>query len=865
MVGHTSSPRIAFVVPQYGADLGGGLEKLCQLVAERMQGWWDIEVLTTCSRDFATWANSYPPGVEPVGNVPVRRFPVERERDPEPFRRLSDLVLQGTPTREQEEQWIRAQGPDSPALFDHITSHLADFDLFVFFGYLYSTTSLGILRAQGKSVLVPAAHDEPMIRLSVYRDVFRSAGYILYSTPEERRLVESVLGERTRGEICGVGFETPVLAPESAVAVPEPYLIYVGRVDHPKGCGELISFFSHRPPDLSRLNLCLVGHKRMEIPPLEGIYWLGYQREDQKNRLVSKALSLVMPSPYESLSLVLLEGWSCGVPVLVNGRCSVLKGQCERSGGGLSYTDEQSFFEAVRTLYHSPTLRSLFSTRGRRYARQMYSWDRIEGVYWKALEEVTGEKGRTAERRPGSTAGSAPGSAPGSAGILPALGPQASCLPAPPPQSLLPTEQAGKMPAAPVQAGCLRSQGRSQQASPKKLAFVIPWYGRNIPGGAETLCREWAERLAGVGYEVEVLTTTIREFQSNWNEAHHRAGEYREGGVLVRRFDLRRGDHHQFNEANSKLLAGAQISTEEEMAFLTEGPNSDALTEYVREHRDEYCFFFIPYLFGTTYWGARAAGERALLIPCLHDEAYARLPRIRQLFSEASGLIFNSHSEQMLARRLFPLSDTIKTIVLGMGLDPEIECEPEAFRWKFRQTRPFILCAGRKDATKNSDLLVGYFKLYKRFNPRSDLQLVFIGQGELATTDEDIRDLGFISVQDKWNAYGAARLLCNPSVNESFSIVVMESWLCGTPVTVHASCDVTRDHVEQSGGGIYFSDYYEWEAGVKYLLERPELGARMAAAGAAFVRANCSWEVLLARFSKWLAAVLDSKEAGRQT
>jgi len=199
-----------------------------------------------------------------------------------------------------------------------------------------------------------------------------------------------------------------------------------------------------------------------------------------------------------------------------------------------------------------------------------------------------------------------------------------------------------------------------------------------------------------------------------------------------------------------------------------------------------------------------------------------------------------------------------------MGLDPEIKCDPDAFRRKFRQARPFLLCAGRKDATKNTDLLVEYFKLYKRLNPGSDLQLVFIGAGKLADTGDDIRDLGFVSTDDKRNAYGAARLLCNPSVNESFSIVVMESWLCGTPVAVHAGCEVTRNHVESSKGGIYFSDYYEWEAGLKYLLERPELCSRMASAGAEFVRANCSWDVLLARFSGWLAGVVDSKEAGKQ-
>ncbi len=849
MVGQPSLPRIAFVVPQYGADLGGGLERLCQSIAERMRGDWDIEILTTCSRDFATWANYYPPGVENVNGVSVRRFPVERERDPELFRHLSDVVLGGTPTREEEERWIRAQGPDSPALFAYISSHFDDFRVFIFFGYLYSTTSLGIWRAKGKSVLVPAAHDEPMIRLSFYRDVFGCADYVLYSTPEERRLVESVLGERTRGEICGVGFEPPVFTNETVVGVPEPYLIYVGRVDHPKGCGELLQIYAHRPHDLSRLNLCLVGHKRMEIPPLEGIYWVGYRSEEEKTSLISKAVSLVMPSPYESLSLVLLESWACGVPVVVNGRCSVLKGQCERSGGGLSYSDADTFYQAVRELYHSPALRSLLAVRGARYGRKMYSWDRIERVYRKALEEVT--------RSPGS---------PGSAGILPAPRPQASCLPVPLKSSGSVEAEAVILPETVVQASCVRSQPEclAPEHERPKLAFVIPWYGRDIPGGAETLCREWAERLAGAGYEVEILTTTIRQFQSNWNEAHHRAGEYREGGVLVRRFDLRHGDHQQFNEANSKLLAGAKISPEEELAFLTEGPNSDALIDFIRERRNQYCFFFIPYLFGTTYWGARAAAEHAYLIPCLHDEAYARLPRIRQLFSEVSGIIFNSDSEQKLAERLFSLSGKAKTVVLGMGLDPDIKCEPNTFRCKFGQNRPFILCAGRKDATKNTDLLVDYFRIYKRFNPDSDLQLLLIGSGQLTRTCDDVRDLGFLSAQDKWNAYGAARLLCNPSVNESFSIVVMESWVCGTPVLVHASCDVTRSHVDLSGGGIYFSDYYEWEAGVNYLLQRPNLAERMAAAGAAFVRANCSWEVLLARFSRWLAAVLDGKEAGER-
>jgi glycosyltransferase involved in cell wall biosynthesis len=400
-----------------------------------------------------------------------------------------------------------------------------------------------------------------------------------------------------------------------------------------------------------------------------------------------------------------------------------------------------------------------------------------------------------------------------------------------------------------------------------KLAFVIPWYGPKIPGGAERLCRAWVEHLVGDGWDVEVLTTTIKEFQSNWNHPFHRPGSYRENGVPVRRFRLRPGDHAVFNAINLKLLSGEWITAEEELRFLSEGPNSDDLQGFIRDHRSEYTFFFLPYLFGTTYYGVSSAQDRAVLIPCLHDESYAHLQRIRQMFHSARAVMFNSEPEQRLACRLYG-TDGKPSVVLGMGLDYAEGPKGDGLREEFKRHQPYVLYVGRRDRTKNTDLLIEYFVRFKRRNPDSPLKLMLAGAGEIpvpagfssAGLVDGIRDLGFLSEQTKRGAYAAATVLCNPSTNESFSIVMMEAWLCGTPALVHADCLVTRHYVEESKGGLYFSDFYEFEACLQFLSSHAEIRERMGNLGAAFVKSRFSWPVLLGRFREWMGECFGNGE-----
>ncbi|MEJ2146247.1 MAG: glycosyltransferase family 4 protein [Acidobacteriota bacterium] len=391
-----------------------------------------------------------------------------------------------------------------------------------------------------------------------------------------------------------------------------------------------------------------------------------------------------------------------------------------------------------------------------------------------------------------------------------------------------------------------------------RLAFTIPWFGPGIPGGAEMLCREWTAALDRAGWDVRVLTTTIRELASDWNQPHYPAGTSRIDGVEIQRFPSSRGNHTTFNRINEKLLQGFPVTRCEEEAFYREGPNSDEMMRFISSNRERYWFVFLPYPFGTSYFGMRAAGHKALLLPCLHDEAYARMACMRRRIEGVQGLVFNSAPEQRLALKLYGIR-SIPQIVLGMGLDGNISGEAARFRTKYGIDRPFLLYVGRKDSTKGTDTLVDYYRRFRARNPKRPLELVLAGPGAVRERLPGVHDVGFLPTADKYDALAAADLFCQPSVNESFSIVLMEAWLCGTPVLVNHACPVTRDFALRGRGGVGFGDYFEFEAAVEYLEDRSELRQALARSGAEFVRRSFAWPPLIQRFEEWLGGLADGR------
>lgn len=382
----------------------------------------------------------------------------------------------------------------------------------------------------------------------------------------------------------------------------------------------------------------------------------------------------------------------------------------------------------------------------------------------------------------------------------------------------------------------------------KKLGFVVPWYGDNIPGGAESLVRNMIAHFIEAGIETEILTTCVEKFASDWNNNFYKPGEYKaENGAKIIRFPIRKRDVQAFDAVNAKLIAGTKISAADEEIFNREMINSPELISYMGEHQDDYhCFLYSPYMFGTCYEGCRKYPEKSVMIPCFHDESYFYMESFKEVFSKVKGMFFNAEPEYELTKANYDLSN-VKCLTLGTGVDTHIDGDIQRFRAKFQVGGAYIVYAGRKDAGKNVDTLIKYFREYIKRN-NADLKLILMGGGKIgipADIRERVKDLGFVDVQDKYDGMKGSLLLCQPSKHESFSLVIMESWLLGRPVIVSGGCEVTKNFAIKAKGGLYFDDYYEFEGAINYIMEHSTIADQMGQNGKKFVQENFDWDVII--------------------
>jgi glycosyltransferase involved in cell wall biosynthesis len=383
--------KLAFVVQRYGAAINGGAELHCRWIAEHMSRHAEVEVLTTRADDYITWKNHYPGGRESVNGVPVRRFGVRRRRDPDRFGRVQERVFTREHALADELRWLDEEGPRAPGLIRHIRRHADDYDFFVFFSYRYYHSYWGIRAVPDKSILVPTAERDPVVHLRIFRDLFRMPRAFVYNSVEEREMIRRASGnDGVPGDVVGVGIEVPEAASGARFraerGIEGDYILYVGRIDANKGCPELFRSFSRFKRETgSPVRLVLIGSPVIPVPDHPDILPLGFLPEQDKFDALDGALALVMPSFYESLSMVTLEAWAMRKPVLANARCAVLKGQCLRSNAGLFYDDYGEFREALGLLLESPGLRRSLGENGRAYYEANYSWERVEDKYLALL------------------------------------------------------------------------------------------------------------------------------------------------------------------------------------------------------------------------------------------------------------------------------------------------------------------------------------------------------------------------------------------------------------------------------------------------------------------------------------------------
>jgi len=390
--------------------------------------------------------------------------------------------------------------------------------------------------------------------------------------------------------------------------------------------------------------------------------------------------------------------------------------------------------------------------------------------------------------------------------------------------------------------------------------FVVPRYGRQVRGGAETGARQLASRLALMpGWSVEVLTTTALD-SGTW-QAELPEGSVEEDRVLVRRFACGSGRHPDFDTYSGPVLSGAAERTEEESRRWIEmqGPVSPGLIEAVRTS-DADAMAFYPYLYHPTVVGLPQARPPALLHAAAHDEPAIRLPIFQQVFGAADGLVFHSWAERELVGRLFPVGGHPQ-IVLGLGVDdpPPGPIQPP----EQPGGRPFLLCLGRVDEQKGVGALWRFFLAYKRRRP-GPLALVLAGPVVDAPPDHpDLLVTGPVSESVKWSLLRHCDILVSPSPFESFSLVVAEAWAAGSPVLVNAICAATMENVRRSGGGLHYRGYAEFEATVDRLLGDPGLRGELASRGAAYVSSQFSWPVVIERYRRFVQEVVQRTASDR--
>ena len=430
--------KVAFVVQRYGAEILGGSEYHCRLMAEHLSGAHTVEVLTTCAREYTTWENAYPEGKDRVRGVTVRRFANAETRNLTAFNAYSDWIFANPHSAADEQSWLRQQGPWCPALIEYLEQEHGSYDALIFFTYLYAPTALGLRVDPRRSILVPTAHDEPAIRLELYKQVFSLPAAIAYNTTMERCFLRQRFGVDVKiEEVVGCGVDLPPGMELSAPTDPNPadddplttlseepnsnnrdrapavrsavfrrrhrlfgpFALYGGRIDPGKGCEEFIEYFSTYAAEQGDATLALMGAKLMPIPDEPYIRFAGMLPEIERLEALEAASVVIVPSPYESLSLLALESFAVGTPILANARSDVLTDHCQRSNAGLYYENREEFVECLKLLMGDTELRAEMGRNGQDYVRRNYSWSVILDKYETMITGVSGRRPTKSQSR----------------------------------------------------------------------------------------------------------------------------------------------------------------------------------------------------------------------------------------------------------------------------------------------------------------------------------------------------------------------------------------------------------------------------------------------------------------------------------
>lgn len=387
----------------------------------------------------------------------------------------------------------------------------------------------------------------------------------------------------------------------------------------------------------------------------------------------------------------------------------------------------------------------------------------------------------------------------------------------------------------------------------RTVTFVVPRYGADVLGGAEQGVRAFATRMAADGWTVRVITSCARSLVT-W-EDDYEPGITVEEGVEVLRCRVRRHRDPDLDSLSARVLTADEVSLDDALEWIDrQGPDSPDLLDAVEAVTDGVVAP-IPYLYQPTVRGILRARVPTVLQAASHPEPPLRLPVFDEVVDRADGLLHGSRAEQDLMLRRFPAAAAKPQVVIGLPIEVDAPCDPVTARDALGLgDEPYVVYLGRLDRGKGVHDLVARFGAYRSRTGRG--RLVLGGPViERPPSTPGVEVLGPVPEEHKYGLLAGADLLVNPSPNESFSIVVPEAFLVGTPVLVNGWCGPLREHCENSGGGLWYTGEADFEVALERLLGDASLRERLAAAGAAYARSMFSWTSVRTRYEALLDRV----------
>lgn len=395
--------KIAIIIQRYGEEVSGGGEFYARSLAAHLKQSYEVTVLTTTSLDL-TFSKHYEAGETLEDGVRVIRFDNDHARN---FPRMEELnndeiltLEDGRSTRLGVDlQWSNEWGPYCPRLVRYVEASRDRYDAFILFTYIYSTTVRCLPLVRDKAIFIPTAHDEVWGKLTIFQKLFQMPRYLGFLTKGEEDFVRSFYKNRkVPGEIIGCGVDLPKTMDAASFrkdhGLRDDYIVYVGRVDTSKSCDELVRYFlKYKRKDRTGLKLVLVGQGDLPDPKHKDIIFTGFLTEQEKFDCISGALAMVAPSKYESLCIAVLEGFSCGIPLLANGECKILEAHCQQGKTGLCYRSEAGFIEKLRSLVEDPQMRREMGAAAVEYMRSTYTWDIVVGKIDKMVDAIAADRG----------------------------------------------------------------------------------------------------------------------------------------------------------------------------------------------------------------------------------------------------------------------------------------------------------------------------------------------------------------------------------------------------------------------------------------------------------------------------------------